>query len=124
MNKNLMNQFHNQDELTDEAANPGTEPQVIYEEIELKEKFVFVFEIIKNNEHTILRQNSTGTKQRKLTIEKLVQMFKDIHGFDGPRLSLRKISTKYGISPITAGMYNNRILKMLKKNDFVKSLRG
>jgi len=127
MNRNLMNQFHNQDELTDESAPVGTEPHVIYEAIELREKLPLIYDIIRTKKKLIFMKhvtNSLGPKERKLDIETIILVFKEINGLDGPRISLRAAAKKYKLSHTQIGIYNNRIIKILRNNDFVKSLRG
>ena len=112
------------DEIDDEIAPMSTEPQVIYEEIELNERVNTVFDIIRSHEAVILRLKSSGPKDRKFNIEEIISIFKELYGFDCPQLSIRKVAKKYSVSAPLIGTYNNRILEILRKNDFIKSLKG
>jgi len=125
MSKYIINHSHNPDALDDETAPMSTEPQHIYEELEIKEKIYVVFDIIRANEHKIFsRHLIKGSKKRILNIEDVVQMFKELYGFEGPQLSLRKVAKKHSISFTLVDLYKNRILNLLKDEEIMKALRG
>jgi len=123
MNKNLMNQFQN--ELTDEAAPVGTEPDAIYEIKELIERFDRVFDVIRQNQDMLFsRHRAQGPVKRILDIEEVIEMFKALYGFDCLQMSLRQVAKKHRVSFSLVNLYKNRILNILKNDESVKALRS